>query len=356
MRVLLLFISLFFYLHFQAQNNDTKKDTTRSLDPALDLYNLAKKQSDSSNFKAAIKTLKSAIKKKAKYVEAYNLMAACKVQLNDLKGASEDLEMSLRYRPDNFECTKLLGRILFKDKRYDEAKKYYDDAYKIDPLDIELMYYTGELRGVGKDTKGAIETFNTVLDMRETYAPAYLQRGMMRFQQKEYNYAIKDITDGIKYAKPGEVTMEAYQTRARAYFEMGNFKDAITDYSKVIEIDPKNEDAYVYRGGAKINLNDNSGAVADLDKAIDLNGRNHVSYNFRGTAKGGLKQYTAAIKDLDKSIDIKFDYASAYVNRAAIKMTLKDKKGACKDLEKADQLGSNMAYKLIQKYCSGNNY
>lgn len=355
MRVLLLIIACLLNFSLLAQKKDKDKDTTRSLDPAADLYKIALKQIDSSNYKPAILTLKNAIKKNPKYAEAFNKMAYCKLQLGDLKGAAKDLETSLKYKPDNYDCIKFLGRILFMDKQYDEAKKRYDDAYKIDPQDHELLFYRGELQAVGKDVKGAIDTYTAVLEMRETYAPAMIQRGIMRFAQKEYNYAVKDITDGIQYAKPGEAKMEAYQTRARAYFEMGNFKGAIQDYTKVIEFEPKNQDAFVYRGAAKININDNSGAVDDLDKAIDLNRKDHVAYNFRGAAKGGLKQYAEAMKDLDKSIDIKFDYASAYVNRAAIKMTQKDKKGACKDLEKADQLGSNMAYKLIQKYCTGAN-
>jgi hypothetical protein len=33
-------------------------------------------------------------------------------------------------------------------------------------------------------------------------------------------------------------------------------------------------------------------------------------------------------------------------------MASKDRKGACSDLEKADQLGSGIAFRLIQQYCS----
>jgi hypothetical protein len=73
-------------------------------------------------------------------------------------------------------------------------------------------------------------------------------------------------------------------------------------------------------------------------------------------AKGGLKQYVEALKDLDYSIKLKFDYASVYVNRASIRMASKDRKGACEDLQRADQLGSNVAYRLIQQYCGGPDY
>ncbi len=353
-KLLTLLALLCFYNMASAQKNKDK-DTTRSLDPAADLYKQALKEIDSSQYKVAIKTLQKAIKKSPKYADAFNKMAYCKLQLKDYRGASKDLESSLEIMPDNFDCIKFLGRILYLDQRYEEAKKKYEDAYKINGNDHELIFYMGELRAAGKDVKGAIDVFTQVLELKETYAPALIQRGILKYKQKEFNYAIKDITDGMKWAKQGEITLEAYETRAMSYFEVGRFKEAITDFNKVLELDPKHENGYIYRGASKINLNDNSGAIEDLTKAIDINGKSHIAYNFRGTAKGGLKQYTEAIKDLDKSIDLKFDYASAYINRAAIKMTIKDKKNACKDLEKADRLGSNMAYKLIEKYCSGTN-
>ena len=140
MRLTLLLLLVIFHFSLLAQKKGKDKDTTRSLDPVGDIYRTALKQIDSTNYKAAIVILKKAIKQNSKYADAFTKMAYCKMHLNDLKGASKDLETSLKIAPDNYECTKSLGRILFMDKRYDDAKKRYDDAYKIDPQDPELIY------------------------------------------------------------------------------------------------------------------------------------------------------------------------------------------------------------------------
>jgi len=64
-----------------------------------------------------------------------------------------------------------------------------------------------------------------------------------------------------------------------------------------------------------------------------------------------MGQFKEGLKDLDYAIKLKFNYAPHYVNRAAIKLALKQPHEACEDLEKAEQLGSNIAYKYIQRYC-----
>jgi tetratricopeptide (TPR) repeat protein len=53
----------------------------------------------------------------------------------------------------------------------------------------------------------------------------------------------------------------------------GGLKDyygAISDFNKVIEIDPNSALAYFHRGGTKVNINDLSGACSDWQKAVDL--------------------------------------------------------------------------------------
>jgi len=333
-----------------------KKDTTRSLDPAGDQYKAAMKLIDSLRYKDAIKTLQKAVKIRKDYAEAYNKMAFCNMQMKDFENAEKNLELSIKYKPDNFDSYKYWGRACYLSKKYALAKQHYDEAEKMDPLDTELQFFIAELRAAGQDIKGAIDMYNAILLEKENYAPAYINRGLLKFKLKQYAYAIKDMEQGVKLAKYKKIEDEVYNSLAQAKFEIDDFKGAIEDFDTLIKRNPKNEFAYTYRGAAKLNVNDFSNAINDLSEAIKLNAKSYVAYNFRGAAKGGLKQYIEALKDFDYSIKLKFDYSSAYVNRASIRLASKDRKGACEDLTKADQLGSNVAYKLLQQYCGGPDY
>lgn len=333
-----------------------QKDTTRSLDPSADYYKAAVKLQDSMRYKEAIKLYEKAVKKRSDFAEAYNKMAFCYLELKDFANAQKNLELSVKYQPDNFNCIKYLGRACFLNKKYADAKKHYDDASQMDPTEPELLCFIAELRSVGQDDKGALEMYNQVLQERDNYALAYLNRGLLKYKLKQYAYAIKDIELGLKFYKYNGISTEVYTNLATAKFEVGDYKGAVKVFDTLIKRDPKNEFAYTYRGGSKIEINDFSSAIADLEEAIKINSKSYVAYNFRGTAKAGLKQYVEALKDFDHAIKLKFDYASVYVNRAAVRMASKDRKGACEDLNRADQLGSDVAYKLIQQYCGGPDY
>ena len=68
--------------------------------------------------------------------------------------------------------------------------------------------------------------------------------------------------------------------------------------------------AYSYRGDAKSNLQDYRGAIQDLNKAIELNPNNAKAYNLRGYAKLLLGQKDNGCLDFSKAGEL--GYAEAY--------------------------------------------
>ena len=108
-------------------------------------------------------------------------------------------------------------------------------------------------------------------------------------------------------------------------------------YTRVSELNP-NDAAYNNLGVAKYDLGDYRGAIKDYTKAIDLNPDYATAYNNRGVAKSSLGDKEGAIKDYDKAIDLNPDYATAYYNRGKAKMSVGDKEGAIKDYDIAIEL------------------
>jgi tetratricopeptide (TPR) repeat protein len=310
---------------------------------------------DSAKYEKALPLLKDAIKEKKDYWQAYNKMAYCKIKLKDYKGAEKDLKKAELIMPINFETTKLNGINYFLNNKFNESKGAIDTALeiakdeKID--DWELFYYRALLMYKGKSYKTALDALESVTYIDPNFVDAIVLKGEIRFVTKEYNYAIKELNEAIKKMKPEKPDYKAYKLRAKAKFEVADYKGALTDWNVYIDGNPGEEEALISRAATKINAKDNTGAIVDLDEAIKLNGKNAVSYCYRGVAKSENKAFQEALKDYDMAIKIKFDYATAYFNRAATKMAIKDKYGACEDLNKADGLGSEQAGRIIDKYC-----
>jgi len=82
------FICFFLFIGLgYAQKNKTTTDTTRTLDPAADLYKASMKLIDSLRYKEAIKLLEKAVKIKKDNPDYYNKLALCDMQLNDFSAA-----------------------------------------------------------------------------------------------------------------------------------------------------------------------------------------------------------------------------------------------------------------------------
>jgi tetratricopeptide (TPR) repeat protein len=112
-------------------------------------------------------------------------------------------------------------------------------------------------------------------------------------------------------------TAEEYYTRGNAKGELGDYRSAIQNYNKAIQLKPNYANAYNNRGGAKVSLGDYRGAIQDFNKAIELDP----------------------------------NYANAYYNRGVSKIGLGQKDSGCLDLSKAGELLLMDAYYVIKKHC-----
>jgi tetratricopeptide (TPR) repeat protein len=121
-----------------------------------------------------------------------------------------------------------------------------------------------------------------------------------------------------------------------AKYDLKDYKSAIVNYSKAIELFPQNiaktfiAPVYYYRGNAKLKLNDYKGAIADYSKAIELDPQNTATisyrsgvktilnasvYSSRGDAEFNLKDYHSVIADYTNAIELDPKNASYYFQR-----------------------------------------
>ena len=92
-------------------------------------------------------------------------------------------------------------------------------------------------------------------------------------------------------------------------------------------------------GSDKIINGDNKNAIKDFTSIINLDKNNCEAYYNRANAEFNLRQSKDALADYNKAIELKPDYADAFYNRAFLKQYLNDKNGACNDWNKAVALG-----------------
>ena len=146
-------------------------------------------------------------------------------------------------------------------------------------------------------------------------------------------------------------------------FTLGQYKEAIIDYDKAIQLKPSehkphsNEgniisllledtkfdeaEVYINRGVAKSQLGKHEGALADYDEAIRLKPNYAEAYNNRGQTNTLLGNHQDSLTDYNEAIRLKPDYAEAYYNRGTTKVILGRYAEAIADLNEAIRSQSN---------------
>ena len=99
-------------------------------------------------------------------------------------------------------------------------------------------------------------------------------------------------------------------TPAQKYFksaydksDLKDYRGAIADYTKAIELNPDFYEVYFNRGLAKNNLKDHNGAISDYTKVIEFVPNFGAAYNYRGIAKIMIDMDNDAIADFTKAIE-----------------------------------------------------
>jgi Tfp pilus assembly protein PilF/ketosteroid isomerase-like protein len=148
------------------------------------------------------------------------------------------------------------------------------------------------------------ETVNTpqrtIADITAGTAEEYYNHGNAYKKQGNLTQAIADYTKAIeidpKYAA-------AYSNRGNVYQIQGNFQQAIADYDKAIEINPEIAGFYSNRGNAYQTQSNLHQAIVDYSNAIEKSPNDSTSYYNRGLAYYGIEQYGKSLADYTKAIN-----------------------------------------------------
>jgi len=113
-----------------------------------------------------------------------------------------------------------------------------------------------------------------------------------------------------------------YFKRAEQAYRETQYKEALVNFDKVIELDSQDSEAYYWRAITKRALGQNSDAIDDLDKMIEIcDGIPHV-YELAGKMLLNMKEYQKALTYFEKVIKLAPDFPMGYIQRAKTRFEL----------------------------------
>lgn len=109
-----------------------------------------------------------------------------------------------------------------------------------------------------------------------------------------------------------------------------NLSEKVSLFTQVIELEPKNLDAYFYRAIAKNDLGDYRGAIVDYSKII-VEEPDADTYFNRGNSRYSLKDFSGAKEDYAKAVMLDKTFIDALYSLACVKLDLEEYENAIKD-------------------------
>jgi tetratricopeptide (TPR) repeat protein len=132
---------------------------------------------------------------------------------------------------------------------------------------------------------------------------------------------------------------DTYYNRGVIYSKKGMLDEAISDYSKAIESNPDYPNSYYNRGFAYYKKGSFDQAFADFGKAIELNPEDADAYYGRGLCYYKKGKNDDAIAEYNKAIQISPNFALAYDARAVAYFAKKNYAKTLADVNKAASIG-----------------
>ena len=121
-----------------------------------------------------------------------------------------------------------------------------------------------------------------------------IERGKSELEKKRYAGALRWFSTALR-RDPGSA--EAYRLRGTAQDKLGFSQKAVQDFTKYIELKPRDPAGYIARADARNFNQEHAAALEDYSVAVKLAPSSPGGYLGRGLAYVGLQKYDEAIKE-----------------------------------------------------------
>ena len=157
----------------------------------------------------------------------------------------------------------------------------------------------GEEEEKNGDFTKAIELYSAAIIECPSNEDAFISRGYVKCDIREYESAIYDFTEAIEINPRNKY---GFINRAYANLILQNFEDVVVDSTKVLQIDCMEKDSLINRGLANLYLNKLDDAIDDATDAIFIDTYDK-GYFIRGLAKYRKGELNKAILDFSEAIN-----------------------------------------------------
>ncbi|MEH2084129.1 MAG: tetratricopeptide repeat protein [Nostoc sp.] len=260
---------------------------------------------------------------------------------------------------------------LRKDLQLDEEEKQRDPSWQSYTLNV---LYHNLCQSPQRNLSVALNEFLAVLKNQlkflkfaQQYAETMLQAGKDADSSEVQRWG-EQLASGLKAYKEDryQVTVEMFTAllqnssiqiqwqsialgwRGETYRSMERYTEALQNFDRAIELDPKYAWAIVERGITYRSINQYTEALQDFDRAIELDPKYVWAIVERGETYRRIKLYTEALQDFDCAIELDPKYVWAIALRGLTYRSMERYTEALQHFNRAIELNPKFAWAMAR--------
>jgi eukaryotic-like serine/threonine-protein kinase len=242
-----------------------------------------------------------------------------------------------RSDPQYFANWLRLGNLYVEFARLSNQTSYLDEAEHCYGVGIAMrpdIYWAYLNRGLLyldlKNYLHAREDFDEVIKRRPDLAMAFINRALARLGMGDAQGAVDDLTRALEFK---DAPTQALFIRARARTAIGDKQGAASDREEGLRREPNDPVSWVVRGLAKLPA-DPRGALADFDAALALNpSYDRALQNKANVLSEHLGRTEDAVRVLDTAVAKHPGYLKALAGRGVLLARLGQTEAAMRDAQ-----------------------
>jgi tetratricopeptide (TPR) repeat protein len=343
---------------------DGYKITKKDFDKSENLVDLATEHWKNDDIETAIKEVEEALSLNNKNYRAWSRKGTLQIEFTS---AISCFNQALMLNPNYYIALHNRGCYLYEAERYKEAIEDFDKVLGIDANYTASYYFRGKAKSALKDSQGAIRDFTTVISLDLLYIDAYEARGdeylnelkfdsmhIDNFMCYKLNYPL--LTKGNELCKKGDfdgaiakynesIVSEEQPEGALilmgiTHFQMGDQMLSLQDFGKAQKLFREKE--LIGFLPPIIRMDYSEEAIAEYSKEIEKDPKDYFNWERRAEIKKEQGDVNGAIQDYTEAFRLKPNYIELLLSRGDLYTQIGEFNFAIADFKLAIELSPNV--------------
>jgi len=259
----------------------------------------------------------------------------------DYANALSDYDRLLKDSPSYVEAHIGRGIVHNLMKDFDLAIADYDKAATLDPDNPELYYN----RAISLEQKGdyqqALADYKHAISIDKYDVDSKISRALLFARLGYSNDAVNELTNAFDGVSPAAFY---YFRRGEAWEEIGNYENALADFSALISLTPNSTVGFHLRGHLFRDLRRYDEAISDFSKVCSMDPKAGYARNDLATCWVSKNNYSEALKHYREATEVDPKWGFSWVNRGLAHWQTQDKEQALLCLTKGTEINFEDRY------------